>query len=56
MVEVRHRLRLNFETAHIGGGKPTGQDHLERDEAIQADLPGLVDNTMPPRAISSSDS
>ena len=45
MVEVGGRLGLGVEALHVGvGGQLAGQDHLEGDDAIEADLPGLVDD------------
>jgi hypothetical protein len=40
------RLRLRLEALHLlRRRQPAGQDHLQRDEPLEADLPGLVDDT-----------
>ena len=45
MVEVGGGLGLDVEPLDIGfGGKLAGEDHLERDRAIEAHLPGLEDD------------
>ena len=45
MVEIGRGLGLDVEPPDVGvGGEPAGKDHLQRDEAVQADLPGLVDD------------
>ena len=45
MVEVRGGLGLDVEPLDVGlGGELAGEDHLERDGAVEAHLPGLVDD------------
>ena len=53
MVEVGRRLGLGVEPLDVGlVGKLAGEDHLERDGAVEADLPAWKTTPMPPRAIS----
>ena len=48
VIEMGGGLGLQAEPLQIvGRGEPAGADHLERQHAIQAHLPGLVDNTHP---------
>ena len=45
MVEVGRRLGLGVEALDVGlVGELAGEDHLERDGAVEADLPGLEDD------------
>ena len=45
MLQAADRLRLGAEPRQVvGSGVGAGQDHLERDEAIESDLAGLVDD------------
>ena len=51
MVEMRRCFRLGEEAAHVGlAGKLAGEDHFERDDAIDAKLLRLVDNAHAPGA------
>ncbi len=48
MVELRSGLGLGVETLDVLlGGQLTREDHLEGHDAIEADLPGLVDHAHP---------
>ena len=45
MIEVGRRLGLGVEALDVGlVGELAGQDHLEGDGAVEADLPGLEDD------------
>ena len=45
MVESGRRLGLGMKAIVVGlGGKLTGEDHLHGHDAVQGDLPGLVDH------------
>ena len=45
VVEVGGRLGLDVEPLDVGlGGELAGQDHLQGDRPVEADLPGLVDD------------
>ena len=53
MVEVGGGLGLGVEAFDVGlVGELAGEDHLERDGPVQADLPAWKTTPMPPRAIS----
>ena len=48
MVQVGRRLRLGAEPLHFTARREaSGQDHLERDQAVERHLPGLVDDPHP---------
>ena len=45
MIEVRGRFGFQAEALEIAGRRePAGTHHLERQHAVQAHLPGLVNN------------
>src|SRR6266478_4926608 len=45
VLQLGDRLGLSLEASQVpGAGVGAGQDHLEGDEALEAALPGLVDN------------
>ena len=45
VIEVRRGLRLQAEPLQVVGGRePAGPDHLQRQHAVQADLPRLEDD------------
>src|SRR5262249_12585009 len=49
VVQTRHGARFALETLRCAlGCNMSGQDHLDRDKSIQADLPGAVDNAHAP--------
>ncbi len=51
MIQVGGGFRLDAEPLHVlPVGKPTRQDHLDRHQAVQADLPGLVHDPHAPFA------
>ena len=48
MVEVGHRLGLGPKTGDVARGcQGTLENHLEGDDPVQRDLPGLVDDAHP---------
>jgi hypothetical protein len=57
MVEIGRRLGFPVKARHVRLRRQLArQDHLERHQSIEADLAGLEDDAMPPRAISASTS
>jgi hypothetical protein len=49
VVEPRGGLRLDAEALHVSlGCQLAGEDHLERDRAVETDLACLVDDAHPP--------
>ena len=45
MVEAGGGFRFAHESLHLGlAGEQAGQQHLERDGTVEADLPGAIDN------------
>src|SRR3954469_23614307 len=48
MIELGRRLRLGAEATDLGrAGELPGEDHLQRDRAVEADLPGPVHDAHP---------
>src|SRR5262245_45666532 len=47
MAEPGDRARLAVEPLDVLGGRLAGEDHLERDQAIEAGLARLVDDAHP---------
>jgi len=48
VLQARDGFRLRPESLHLTlTGKAPAQDHLERDDPVQADLPGLVNDPHP---------
>lgn len=57
VVQVRGRVRLALEhPQRLGSGQLAGEDHLQGDFAVQAALPGPVNDAHAARAISPSSS
>jgi hypothetical protein len=45
VLDLGRRLRLGAEALYLGGGRqPARRDHLQGDNAVEADLPRLVDD------------
>ena len=45
MIEIGRRLGLALKALHVvGRGELTGEDHLQGHDAVEAHLPGLVDD------------
>ena len=48
MIQIRRRFGLGVKPFDIVfAGQLPGQDHLQRDDAVQADLPSFVDHAHP---------
>ena len=57
VLQIGCNLCLGMKALHFSfSGKLSRQDHLDRHQPIQADLPSLVNDPMPPREISAMSS